>query len=167
MQYLFRYHSGGKPEGSEEAKALTVGRVNEMLNRLASSEVVEAGQGPVDDAANRVKAGAARVQILQDLMRMTSPRQMKWVVQIILRELKVPLSDMHVCCTAGIWMCAAGAWKPSPVLFYCLHAIPCLEDCARRSVPMQVTAMQGHRAWHAIRCVLDWPMTAPRLACRS
>ena len=51
---------------------MTVGDLNRLLDQLA-------GEAP----------GEERVAIFSHLIRVTTPEQMRWIVQIVLRDLKV------------------------------------------------------------------------------
>ncbi len=71
MQYLFREYCGRQPE-TPDALKLTVGEVNHYLDQLAGDE-----------------ANDGKVRVLRDLLQVTTPNQMKWIIQILLRDLKV------------------------------------------------------------------------------
>ena len=71
LQYLFREYCGRQPE-TPDALKLTVGEVNHYLDQLAGDE-----------------ANDGKVRVLRDLLQVTTPNQMKWIVQILLRDLKV------------------------------------------------------------------------------
>ena len=70
MQYLFRKYCG-KTEGTEAARQLTIGQVNEKLDEISNID----GQAP-------------KAEILSWLLQHTAPNQMKWIVHIILKDLK-------------------------------------------------------------------------------
>ena len=67
---------------------LTVGELNSQLDKLARSDAAGAGRGAAADAETRAKAGDLRIGILRHLLRVTTPRQMRWIVRLILREMK-------------------------------------------------------------------------------
>ena len=92
-QYLFR-NNCGRQAGTPAESELTIGELNRQLDRLARSDAAGAGQGAAADAANRAKAGEVRVGILRHLLRITTPRQMRWIVQLILRELKASQTQL-------------------------------------------------------------------------
>ena len=71
VQYLFREYCGRQPE-TPDALKLTVGEVNHYLDQLAGDE-----------------ANDGKVRVLRDLLQVTTPNQMKWIIQILLRDLKV------------------------------------------------------------------------------
>ena len=51
---------------------LTIGEVNHYLDQLAGDEGNE-----------------SKVKVLTQLLQVTTPNQMKWIIQILLRDLKV------------------------------------------------------------------------------
>ena len=71
VQYLFREYCG-KQQETPDALKLTVGEVNHYLDQLAGDE-----------------ANDGKVRVLRDLLQVTTPNQMKWIIQILLRDLKV------------------------------------------------------------------------------
>lgn len=71
IQYLFTKHCG-KVDGTPGVLDLSVGVLNSKLDELASSEDWN------------VKTGCLRWLIVR-----TSPKQMQWIVQIILKDVKV------------------------------------------------------------------------------
>ena len=70
LQYLFKACCGRQPGTPEEMK-LTVGQLNQYLDQLAG------------DAENNGK-----VKVLTQLLQVTTPNQMKWIIQILLKDLK-------------------------------------------------------------------------------
>ena len=101
-QFLFKRHCS-----HEVDTGLTIGEVNRQLNRLALSEVEGGKRDAVDEAVDRVKAGALRVQILHELLRVATPPQMSWIVKIILRELKVHEATSPPCACSALYPCIA------------------------------------------------------------
>ena len=70
MQYLFKACCGRQPGTPEEMK-LTIGQVNRYLDQLAGDE-----------------ANDGKVKVLTQLLQVTTPNQMKWIIQILLKDLK-------------------------------------------------------------------------------
>ena len=70
LQCLYNDHCGRQPN-TPAADLLTVGQLNSYLDELARAEGEE-GKGAV----------------LQRLIQDTTPAQMRWITQIILKELK-------------------------------------------------------------------------------
>ena len=70
MQYLFKACCGRQPGTPEEMK-LTIGQLNHYLDQLAG------------DVGNDGK-----VNVLTQLLQVTTPNQMKWIIQILLKDLK-------------------------------------------------------------------------------
>jgi hypothetical protein len=132
-QFLFERHFEKADTG------LTVGEVNRQLNRLAHSEAESGTGGPMDEGVNKVdekltraKAGALRVDILRELLNAATPRQMSWIVKIILRELKVREIAQYYVHARG-----------------CLVWHACWEHDATRGVPLT--------ALHSLRRVVHLP----------
>ena len=73
LQYLF-IPNCGKHQDSEGERELKVGGLNEKLDELVRAE------------------GDAKAGVLQWLIRHTSPRLMRWILRIILKDMKVPSS---------------------------------------------------------------------------
>lgn len=71
VQYLF-VPNCGREAGTLRSAEYTVGQVNEDLDRLTKTTERE-----------------ERERILQSMIVKTTPRQMKWIIQILLRNLKV------------------------------------------------------------------------------
>ena len=69
-QYLFKACCGRQP-GTPEEMTLTVGQLNHYLDQLAGDGVNE-----------------GKVKTLTQLLQVTTPNQMKWIIQILLRDLK-------------------------------------------------------------------------------
>lgn len=70
LQYLLRTNCG-KTADTEGEKELKIGTLNKKLDELAGA------------------SGNAKASVLAWLVRMTSPRLMKWIICIILKDLKV------------------------------------------------------------------------------
>ena len=70
LQYLFKACCGRQPGTPEEMK-LNVGQLNQYLDQLAG------------DVENNGK-----VKVLTQLLQVTTPNQMKWIIQILLKDLK-------------------------------------------------------------------------------
>ena len=77
LQYLF-IPNCGKHEDSEGERELKVGGLNGKLDELVRAE------------------GDAKAGVLQWLIRHTSPRLMRWILRIILKDMKVPSSLLPV-----------------------------------------------------------------------
>ena len=76
MQYLLRTNCG-KSEDSKGIKELKIRALNEKLDELAAA------------------SGNAKATVLTWLIRITSPGMMRWIICIILKDLKV---YSHFCC---------------------------------------------------------------------
>lgn len=70
MQYLFRTCCG-RQSGMHGEAELTVGELNDILNKIANA------------------SGEEQVKLFTYLIQNTTALQMRWIVQIILRDLKV------------------------------------------------------------------------------
>ena len=70
MQYLLRTNCG-KTANTDGEKELKIGTVNQKLDELAAA------------------SGNLKATVLASLMRATSPRLLKWIICIILKDLKV------------------------------------------------------------------------------
>lgn len=77
-QYLFS-KSCGRQEGTPQARMLTVGEVNEKLNQLAYEDTSE-----------------GKIAALRWLVLHTTTRQMRWIVGIILKDIKVGISETRI-----------------------------------------------------------------------
>ena len=78
LQYLFDYHCS-KPEGD---RSLKIGQLNAKLDELVEAK------------------GDTKVGVLRWLVTHSSSSQMRWILQIILKDMKV--RKHHV--TAVIWL---------------------------------------------------------------
>ena len=110
VQYLFREYCGRQP-GTPDALKLTVGEVNRYLDQLAGDE-----------------ANAGKVRVLRDLLQVTTSNQMKWIVQILLRDLKVysaPDSSSQKACLAC-----------------CCEAMAYVQGCYRHPLPKAAMSLQ-------------------------
>ena len=105
MQYLFREYCGRQPE-TPDALKLTVGEVNHYLDQLAGDE-----------------ANDGKVRVLRDLLQVTTPNQMKWIIQILLRDLKVY---------------SAPSFTSEPAVFVVVKLWQSQQDCRRQ--PLLETA---------------------------
>ena len=76
LQYLFRLTAGKQEQGPGE-KDLKVQDINEKLNELAAAASAE-----------------DKTAVLQWLVQRSSARMLKWITQIILKDLKVTASDL-------------------------------------------------------------------------
>ena len=83
LQYLFKACCGRQPGTPEEMK-LTVGQLNLYLDQLAGDGVNE-----------------GKVKTLTQLLQVTTPNQMKWIIQILLRDLKAS-HQLKRCLTSAL-----------------------------------------------------------------
>ncbi|KAK9834174.1 hypothetical protein WJX81_005346 [Elliptochloris bilobata] len=104
-----KYHDKPKRPMDEAVAAeydgrftLTVGKLNDKLDELV---VAGGGRGAAAHAEKVAErrgekggqaAKAAKAAVLRELMDLTTPRQMRWIVQIILGNLKVGLAEKSV-----------------------------------------------------------------------
>lgn len=77
LQYLFRL-TAGRQEQDQGEKDLKVGDINTKLDELAAAASAE-----------------EKTAVLQWLVQRSSARMLKWITQIILKDLKVGLLAVH------------------------------------------------------------------------
>ena len=80
LQYLFRLTAGRQEQDSAE-KDLKVEDINTKLNELAAAGSAE-----------------EKTAVLQWLVQRSSARMLKWITQIILKDLKVELIEIAKTC---------------------------------------------------------------------
>lgn len=78
LQYLFRL-TAGRQEQDQGEKDLKVGDINTKLDELAAAGSAE-----------------EKTAVLQWLVQRSSARMLKWITQIILKDLKVGLTTVKV-----------------------------------------------------------------------
>ena len=81
LQYLFRL-TAGKQEHDPGEKDLKVQDINDKLDELAEAASAE-----------------EKTAVLQWLVQRSSARMLKWITQIILKDLKVMRAVMYQLCT--------------------------------------------------------------------
>ena len=112
LQYLFRL-TAGRQEQDQGEKDLKVGDINTKLDELAAAASAE-----------------EKTAVLQWLVQRSSARMLKWITQIILKDLKVWLVEVSPCGNAVQATATSAVGKHTSQYLLC-------------SAPMQFTQRTG------------------------
>ncbi len=118
LQYLFK-DCCGRQAGTPEEMKLTIGEVNHYLNQLAGDEGNE-----------------SKVNVLTQLLQVTTPNQMKWIIQILLRDLKVQSQKQRLWALVSIGILhSLSSLECSPLLCMCRHTLEAISHLRLSLMP--------------------------------